>query len=261
LLANRVSVLADYDYYFIRTRDDGLNISSERTVPEGYTWSVGEIARIIKENESDPGRADLMVLDLYRRKCLRIYDPERFGRLGRSIRGRWVQAHADFVERFVPQGLESELSPIFRQRSQLVRTRDLAGLERLADSEKLLRAVPHSASVSVGHRSAVLKFQMEPDGSFERLSLVLRGRARGNEDRLLLEPDPQASGSYLGVVPETVLEDYSGTIVDCFVEAQANGFTGPPQRVMAGGDTPLPVLGDGIRGYATVHGNLSLDLR
>jgi hypothetical protein len=31
--------------------------------------------------------------------------------------------------------------------------------------------------------------------------------------------------------------------------------------VMAGGDAPLPVLGDGIKGYATVHGNLSLDLR
>lgn len=261
LLANRVSVLADYDYYFIRTRDDGLNISSERTVPEGYTWSVGEIARIIKDHEPDPGRADLMILDLYRRKCLRIYDPERFGRLGRSIRGRWVQAHADFVEQFVPTGVEIELSPIFRQRSQLVRMRDLAGLERLADSEQLLRAVPHTVSVSVGRRSAVLTFRMEPAGSFEQLSLVLRGRGQGKEDRLLLEPDPQASGSYLGVVPETILGDYSGTIVDCFVEAQADGFTGPPQRVMAGGDMPLPVLGDGIRGYATVHGNLSLDLR
>lgn len=261
LLANRVSVLADYDYYFIRTRDDGLNISSERTVPEGYTWSVGEIARIIKENEPDPGRSDLMVLDLYRRKCLRIYDPERFGRLGRSVRGRWVQAHADFVERFVPMGLESELSPIFRQRSQLVRMRDLPGLESLADAEHLLRSVPHSASVRVGRRSAVLKFRMDPDGSFESLSLVLRSRGGGKEDRLPLELDPQGSGSYIGVVPEAVLGDYTAKIVDCFVEAKANGFTGPPQRVLINGATALPVQGDGIKAYATVHGNLSLDLR
>ncbi|MCW2131852.1 glycosyltransferase family 2 protein [Arthrobacter sp. VKM Ac-2550] len=261
LLANRVSVLADYDYYFIRTRDDGSNISSERTVPEGYTWSVGEIARIIKENEPDSGLGDLMILDLYRRKCLRIYDPARFGRLGRSIRSRWVQAHADLVERFVPRGLESELSPISRQRSQLVRMRDLAGLERLADSEHLLRAVPRSASVSVGRRSAVLNFRMEPDGSFEELSLLLRSRGGGNEDRLPLEPDPQGSGGYLGVVPEALLGDYTGKIVDCFVEATANGFTGPPQRVLVNGATALPVQGDGIKGYATVHGNLSLDLR
>lgn len=43
--------------------------------------------------------------------------------------------------------------------------------------------------------------------------------------------------------------------------ATAKGFTGPPQRVLVNGATALPVQGDGIKGYATVHGNLSLDLR
>lgn len=262
LLANRVSVLADYDYYFIRTRDDGLNISSERTVAEGYTWSVGEIARIIKENEKDPDRANLMVLDLYRRKCLRTYDPERFGRLGRSIRSRWVEAHAEFVERYIPESLESELSPIFRQRSQLVRARDLDGLERLAGSEALLRAIPHSSTVQINSDgSAVLGFRMEPAGGFDELSLALRRRGGGKDEKLLLQSRSAGSGIYSVTVPGGLLRGYQGSIVDCFVEASAGGFSGPPQRVLIGDDVPLPSSENGVRAYATIHGNLSLDLR
>ncbi|QTG80345.1 glycosyltransferase family 2 protein [Arthrobacter crystallopoietes] len=262
LLANRVSVLADYDYYFIRTRDDGLNISSERTVAEGYTWSVGEIARIIKENEKDQDRADLMVLDLYRRKCLRTYDPERFGRLGRSIRSRWVEAHAEFVERYIPESLESELSPIFRQRSQLVRARDVDGLERLAGSEALLRAIPHSSSVQINSDgSAVLAFRMEPAGGFDELFLALRRRGGGKDEKLLLQSGSAGSDIYSVTVPGGLLRGYQGNIVDCFVEASVGGFSGPPQRVLIGDDVPLPSRENGVRAYSTIHGNLSLDLR
>ncbi len=127
LSARRISILADYDYYFIRARDNGTNISSQGTVPEKYTGSVFEIARIIKDNHPDADHAELLVLDLYQRKLLRSYVPTRFRAMPPRVRDRWVKAHAGFLGQHIPLRLEEQLAFPFRQRSQLVRKQDVDG--------------------------------------------------------------------------------------------------------------------------------------
>ncbi|MBD8080176.1 glycosyltransferase family 2 protein [Cellulosimicrobium arenosum] len=48
LRASRVSILADQDYYHLRRRDDGGNISRTRLDPAGYSWSVATVSRYIR---------------------------------------------------------------------------------------------------------------------------------------------------------------------------------------------------------------------
>ncbi|EMY34372.1 TarQ [Arthrobacter crystallopoietes BAB-32] len=132
LRARRVSVAADYDYYFLRTRADRTNISSRRTVPRRYMNSVEQIARTLLDKELNPKASPLWVLDLYRRKCLRTYDPERFRSMSGRTRKQWVMLHAEFAEKYIPRDLEAQLPPDMRQRAELVRNRDVAGLMQLA---------------------------------------------------------------------------------------------------------------------------------
>ena len=140
LVSGRNSILADYDYYFIRTRQVGSNISSGRAEPEGYTESVATIARILKEGHPDPTFADKLVLDLYRRKALRFYVPARFRAMSTDLQRRWVTAHAQFVRDHIPEELEADLGFPFLQRSRLVRAEDAAGLLQLATTEEQLNA-------------------------------------------------------------------------------------------------------------------------
>ena len=134
--ATRVSTLGDYDYYFIRARDDGQNISQGRLDPPGYTWSIGEVSRLVKEHDPDPARADRIVLDLYRRKCLKMYGPVRFGKMQNIHRDQWLHEHAKHIATYIPPELEAELSPPFRQRSERVRAGDKEGLLLLGRIEQ-----------------------------------------------------------------------------------------------------------------------------
>ena len=108
--AARVSALGDYDYYYIRTRDDGQNISQGRLDPPGYTWSIGEVSRLVKEHDPDPARADRIVLDLYRRKCLKMYGPVRFAKMQDIHRDQWLHEHAKYIATYIPPELEAELA-------------------------------------------------------------------------------------------------------------------------------------------------------
>lgn len=148
LTASRVSVLADGEHYQIRERDDGQNISAGRLNPEGYSWSVGEVARIIREN-AEPAVADPIVLDLYRRKCLKFYEPSRWRRTSQKNRPRWLAAHHKVIETHIPPELEAHLEYPFRQRSELVRAQDASGLDRWADIEEALRTSAAFAAARV----------------------------------------------------------------------------------------------------------------
>lgn len=123
-LAQRVSILTGEDYYQIRTRDDGQNISSRYLDPDGYTWSITQVSRNIRELDPDPQRARRIVLDLYRRKCLKFYSPARFVKLKEDRAQRFIALHQRFQDEFIPVALEETLNQPFRSRSEWVRAGD-----------------------------------------------------------------------------------------------------------------------------------------
>lgn len=253
LVSTRNSILADYDYYFIRTRQDGNNISSGRPAPEGYVASVARIAEIIEEGHPDPRYAEKLVLDLYQRKVLRFYVPARYRAMPARRRRRWVKEHAQFVRAHVPHDLEAEMEFPFLQRSQLVRKQDAVGLLRFADTEEKLRATCRANPPNANGNE--LRFALEPSADFESIRLL--AHVRGTE--LTHSYDLRRDGrEFVLDMPTQIFADLDNIVADLYVQLSIDGVQGPKRRVAAP-DAGLPVVLGDTRIYATIKGNLSID--
>ena len=126
--AKRISILSDYDYYFLRARKVGRQLSRTERDPVSYTASVVKLLEIVREHVKDPVMADQVVLDLYRRKCLHEYEPRRFSLYDAAIQDAWIAAHKSLVERFISEPMERRLESPFRERSYFIRRGDRVGL-------------------------------------------------------------------------------------------------------------------------------------
>jgi poly(ribitol-phosphate) beta-N-acetylglucosaminyltransferase len=127
LSARRVSTLSDGDYYFLRERAGGGNISAAPLDPAGYLGSVATIGRTVRELCPDAPMADEIVLDLYRRKALKVFAPDRFLGYRPALRSAWTEAVRVLAEELVPVALEQRLPEPFRTRSALARAGDVDG--------------------------------------------------------------------------------------------------------------------------------------
>jgi glycosyltransferase involved in cell wall biosynthesis len=128
LLADRISILAERDYYFYRGRDDGQNISAQRIVPESYVASVQRIAENVLELSRGPKMTRALIAELTRRKILKVYAPERFPRYSRAIQQRWIDAHRPYLDGYVDAAVHSALSERNQAVCDLVRAGDLDAL-------------------------------------------------------------------------------------------------------------------------------------
>lgn len=271
LLADRVSYLGGYDFYRLISREDGQNISSQTLDPDGYTWSVGEVSRLVRAHDPDPDRADRIVLDLYRRKCLKFYQPARWSVMPRARRARFLAAHGRFIEEHIRPELEAQLAEPFRTRSRLVRAGDAAALSRVAragvDHPLLaarvvqaawrprggLRLVVeiHGALADGTARAVVVELAVRGGGS--TTTTVELGRARQVE-----QPEGRPGVSVVeAVVPRRLLDLAAGSTLDLSVRT-AEGTT-EKVRLAAPLVSVLPAPRHGLRVYSTVKGNLSVD--
>ncbi|WP_411732863.1 glycosyltransferase family 2 protein [Paeniglutamicibacter sp.] len=255
LASRRNSILVDYDYYFIRTREDGGNISSRRSAPEEYTNSVATIARIIKDNLEDAGQTEVLVLDLYRRKVLRAYAPARFRAMNAHTRARTLAAHARFASEHIPEALEAHLGFPHLQRSRLVRSQDEAGLLRLARTEEDLN--PACRAELLASPNAGLLFDLGQAVGYQAVRLL--ARARGADATMAFDLARSGAGHTLAL-PLAELSGLGPVLVDFYVQLRLDGIDGPALRVLAPA-RGLPRNLDGTRLYATVKGYLSLDQR
>ncbi len=136
LRARRVSVLVDYDYYFIRTRQDGANISATLGDPAAYIHSVATVIDIVREHAADPALADAVALDLYRRKGLKHFRPDRlFNHKPRRLRA-WLEASGELARTRIPVELEQRLPFDVRLRSRFVRHGDLRALRAVVGAQR-----------------------------------------------------------------------------------------------------------------------------
>ena len=132
-LAKRVSTLTGRDYYQLRSRSDGNNISSRAADLAGYTDSIATVSDNFLTYCPDKQQAQRMVVDLYRRKCLKFYKPARFLKASDDRKRELIRVHQDFQNRYISQEAEDTLSEPFRTRSQLVRSGNIDGLTKLAE--------------------------------------------------------------------------------------------------------------------------------
>ncbi|MCW4464817.1 glycosyltransferase family 2 protein [Glutamicibacter sp. MNS18] len=254
LAAGRVSILAEQDYYFLRARDDGNNISARRSHPHSYTASVHTIAGIIEQGCPDRQLAGELVLDLYRRKILRSYLPARFLAMTPQRRRLTVTAHRQFVEQHLPTHLEAGLPYPFRERSERVRRGDMRGLVDLAATEVVLGQQWKLQPASGAQRGWLLA------GTGEQVSAArLLVRPRGGTAEVGLELERVPPGFALS--PQTVLAaPLEPRIHDLYLQPTHHGVTGTPKRI--GSPTGQLAADLGHAGiYTTRNGYLSLDLR
>ncbi len=273
--ARRVSILADYDYYFLRAREDGNNISAGALDPAGYTWSIGEVARLIRANDPDPDRADAIVLDLYRRKCLKMYEPERFARMSGARRDAWMAQHQGLMADHIPVELESHLNYPFKQRSELLRANDKPGLLTLGKVERgsvFARVVSARWTLT----SLVLELQLErrqpPHGqsdlflqlhdrdSESRVEIPMTDRDHSHDDphdRSALWSEVLTISSSTVRVPRKLLKRTSAVLIDVYVRGESELGT-KPTRVLVPEGSKVPPARRSVKPYGTNAGNFSI---
>ena len=276
--ATRVSALGDYDYYHIRTRDDGQNISQGRLDPSGYTWSIGEVSRLVKENDPDPGRADRIVLDLYRRKCLKMYAPARFAKMQNIHRDQWLHEHAKHIATYIPPELEAQLRPPARQRSERVRAGDKEGLlllGRIEEGEAITTLVRGRWSLLSLRLDFRVELQQPPDG---RADLFLQLQERDSDECTeapLAYGGPAADDGKVdhklaglstivtcsAKIPRSRLRSSSPKVVDLFIRRVLEDGSSVRSRVQTTEATELPPPRKGRKPYGTVKGNVSIRIR
>ncbi|WP_195909255.1 glycosyltransferase family A protein [Microlunatus sp. Gsoil 973] len=123
LLTDRISALADREYYMMRGRTDGGNISRQPKDPAGYVSSVERIVQTTNELCDDPGLRSRLIAIVLHRKCLKLY-AGGFARLSDDLQQRWLTEHRQLLTRYMTAEIRAELAPIDQDRLALVLTGD-----------------------------------------------------------------------------------------------------------------------------------------
>ncbi len=132
LLARRVATAGDYDYYCLRRRRDGGNISRSSLGGARYVESVRTICRTVRELCQDADLADSLVVSVYGRDALKVFRPDRFLRYSPKKRRACTRAVRALADELVPVALEERLPEPLRTRSRLARAGDVTGQLALA---------------------------------------------------------------------------------------------------------------------------------
>ncbi|MCV9994452.1 glycosyltransferase [Paeniglutamicibacter sp. ZC-3] len=264
LKARKTSILADYDYYFIRTRTVGTNISSAPIEPAGYVRSLTEISKNLLDGVQDRDLADLLVLDLFKRKGLRFYEPARFLAMAPRVQKQWVVSHAAFIDRFLPAESQQKLDDADRELTALIHQQDLDAI--LATVKKRESVNGPMETVEARASGDGVSFRLSSLAPLSSADLVLKNRTGTKQKTFDVEVDGSAvdSGRNLHTVSISAddLKAFGKEIIDVWTVARdAAGQEGAPARTTCPAGVALPPPLPGIRVYATVHGSLSLDLR
>lgn len=264
LRSRKTSILADYDYYFIRTRTVGSNISSAPIEPAGYVRSLTEIAKNLLQDVPDRELAQLLVLDLFRRKGLRFYEPGRFLAFERDVQLQWIDSHSEFLERFLPEESLASLAPAESELTELIRQR---AFEAIVDVQRTAYAVdaPMRAESAVLDGAGV-QLQLSSIAPLNSATLVLKNRASTKQVDINIAITNATTKSNANLHTATIgrgdMLVFGKEIVDLWtVVRDSSGKVGTLARVVCPIGTKLPPLTNNVRVYSTAHGSLSIDLR
>jgi glycosyltransferase involved in cell wall biosynthesis len=139
LCASRVSILGGYDFYHKCLREDGTNISSQKSEPHAFLRSVSTIVDIIRKFAKDDDLSDDLVLIIWDRKAVRKLRPRPLLTWDHEARSEWVAAIGAVGESHVPRELDRRLSSFDQLRSEFARSGDVDALVALAKAEATRR--------------------------------------------------------------------------------------------------------------------------
>lgn len=254
-VAKRISILADYDYYEIRTRPDGQNISVGKIEPYGYVESLSEIAATARKYAGpDEKYSRQLCAGLFIRKGLRMYEGKRFLRYTPAEQQDWVTAHQRFLDEFIAIERDQLFNPERMNVVNMIVNGDVQGLRARAENQASSARPPQvnhieARNEDVALRIAVVETPMDP----VRIRIV----DRDTGEQLQVDGVFQkAEGTFDVLVPGTRIIDGINRLGDAFV-VYADGST---KRIAVPSDFEEKEI-QGIRSYRTANGFLSVDTR
>lgn len=249
--SKRNSILADYDYYFLRARDDGQNISAKPIEPIGYTESLAHIASTLRDKVSDREHSQELIASLFARKGLKIYRGQRFLNYREAKRKTWMTAHRSFLEDFLPNDLH-RFQGLRRQKVKCILNGDHEGLLQLAEQDLVDELSPKLEGI----HSATLTLQLTitaPLYSSPVRKLLVVQRATERKFQVPVRHDEK-----------TLLDSKFGASIRFgALEGRMDLYLvladGRAKRIQFDSDSEFRA--SGLRVYRTVQGNASIDAR
>ena len=265
--ARRISILSEGEYYFLRARPDGANLTKTEKNPATYTESVTMIAEIVRRHVQPPSLADDIIGRLYCRKCLLQYG-DRYHDYPEELQSAWVAAHVDFAKRFITDEIERALPPPFRERSHFVRRGDRTGLLTLRSVEAApqltasqTEAVWTGEGLRVSCEVAVVGRMALP----RQILCVLTGSDDTGASGFTLhragdEPHYGQSAPYSGVFAAPSVRELVPGAYDVRVVARVGGERLSARPTWAAG-VAMPAARDGLAAYSTKSGGFAVKKR
>ncbi|MGO2862161.1 MAG: glycosyltransferase family 2 protein [Brevibacterium sp.] len=122
--AGRVSILADYDYYYLIHHPDHDHLSFRPKSPKDYVSAITVMCANIEEFCGDEDVADQLINDLYYRKVLLNFRRSRLLDQRVGERRSWLKNQRIFADRFIGERRYRKLHEVAQARTGLVREGD-----------------------------------------------------------------------------------------------------------------------------------------
>ncbi|MFD0556129.1 glycosyltransferase [Stackebrandtia endophytica] len=162
LHAKVISVVADYDCYFIRDRGDGTNATSKPEDPVEFIAHIDSVARMVAEHVRAGDDRDHLMERHVRNEVLRwALGRCWFDEMPDRERDALVTAVLGFLDRWMTPGVFDRLPPIYRLMAHCMRTGDWNGLSRTIQYQQ--EAQPRRAIVEDGRVYADLPLFRDPE--------------------------------------------------------------------------------------------------
>lgn len=274
--ARRVSILADYDYYILQNRNDGSNISRTGLDPDSYTADSIDVARVIYEGVPAGNLRDRILVELYRRLCLRRYVGSSFVNTSRQRQDSWISGHQAFIHEFIAPSLDALLDPVQRQRSALIRQGRRDDLVTMAVSTAADSLEAEMISILPSAIKCTIFGNVRIGNQFRSIeSGVLELRKRGHNEVSYFSIHPEQFSIQEGMVSDSpryidfevqlhndVLTYYSPGTYDVFFRTMLDGKSMQSRVKAPSGHTVIHYPGnERVHFYATKHGNLSANIQ
>lgn len=255
LLAKRVSILADYDYYYIREREDGNNISAQPFEPFGYVKSVAHISQTIQDHTSeDPHLGRMLTAGLFKRKGLKFFVGERFLKYREARAKLWISAFGPYISKYLPDHRDEYFSPNDAAKTDAIIAGDYEQLKKLALVDLEASQKPELVKATRKGNAFELRFTSPTSGP-EPVEILVNERGG---DRRVDFPIAElgSNGEHTAVLNFAMLATLAPAIGDVHVK-----YAHAETRRIRVPESVTDTKSQGARVYRTVNGALSIDLR
>lgn len=254
-VAKRTSILADYNYYEIRLRSDGQNISTGHIEPKGYVASLSKIAQTVWDYANDDQETSKKrIAGLFRRKGLTFYMGQRFLRLPEREQREWVAHHKVFLERFGLTDVNEFFAQSEARRVSAILEENVPELERMAQREAEAQRPPEVTQISVKQDLVELIVEV-PDAGPRPTGALITDRETGEITVGTISFVGSTSSTVVFFDRRAILQNVK-RLGNLFLEYQNASV----KRIKMGKGCQ-DTAHAGLRVYATENGFLSIDRR